>query len=91
MQICKRVRWRNALVKSDGLGSNFGPKYTDHPQVNIHCIEKFFNVQDFSAICACPEKQSLPWKFSNWGLPPPPLPRLIRLWWAPSSMSRHIW
>jgi len=30
----------------------------------IHCIENFFTVQDFWATCACPEKQSLPWKFS---------------------------
>ena len=32
------------------------PNYTDHPQVNIHCIENFFTVHDFWAICACPEK-----------------------------------
>jgi len=23
------------------------PNYTDHPQVNIHCIENIFTVQDF--------------------------------------------
>jgi len=32
---------------------------------NFHCIEYvFFIIQDFWATCACPEKQSLPWKFS---------------------------
>ena len=34
------------------------------PQVNIHCIEIFFTVQDFWATCACREKQSLPWNLS---------------------------
>jgi len=32
------------------------PNYTDRPQMNIHCIEKFFTVHDFWATCACPEK-----------------------------------
>jgi len=37
-----------------------GPNNTDHPEVNthwIHCIENIFTVQDFWAICACPEKE----------------------------------
>ena len=40
------------------------PNYTDRPQMNIHCIEKFFTVHDFWATCACPEKkQSCPENF----------------------------
>jgi len=31
--------------------------------MNIHCIEKFFTVHDFWAICACPEKPELPRNF----------------------------
>jgi len=31
------------------------PNYTDHPQVNTHCIEHFLTVHDFLATCACPE------------------------------------
>ena len=31
------------------------PNYTDHPQVDTHCIEKCFTVHDFRATCACPE------------------------------------
>jgi len=68
MQICTRLRWRNAMVKSDGSVSKglalvqithyTTPNYTDHPQVNTHwidCIENVFTVQDFWATCACPE------------------------------------
>jgi len=40
------------------------PNYTDRSQVNIHCIENFFTVNDCWATCACPEKTELPWKFS---------------------------
>jgi len=40
------------------------PNYTDRPQVNIHCIDKFFTVYDFWATCACPEKNRIPLKFS---------------------------
>jgi len=32
------------------------PNNTDHPHVNIHCIENFFTVHHFWATCACPEK-----------------------------------
>ena len=28
---------------------------------NCHCIEYSFQIQDFWATCACPEKQSVPW------------------------------
>jgi len=46
MQICTRLQWRNAKVKSDGSGSKgltlvqithyISPNYTDHHEVNIH-------------------------------------------------------
>ena len=42
------------------------PNYTDRTQVNIHWIhriENIFTVQDFSATCACPERESFPRKF----------------------------
>jgi len=32
------------------------PNCTDRPQVNIHCIENFFTVHDFSATCPCPDE-----------------------------------
>jgi len=34
--------------------------YTDHPQVNTHCIENFFTFQHFWTTCTCPAEQSFP-------------------------------
>ena len=32
--------------------------------MNIYCIENVFTVQDLRATCTCPDKLSVPWKFS---------------------------
>ena len=50
---CLRPSWKvQTLVQITHCTS---PNYTDHPEVNIHCIENFFTVHDFWATCACPE------------------------------------
>ena len=45
----------------------------------LHCIEHFFNVQDFWATCACLEKQRLPWNFS-----------LYWMWFLYSKFLRNL-
>jgi len=60
-RIC--ILWLHHVQYCTNILSN----YTDHPQVHtywIHRIKNFFTVQDVWGTCACPKKQSLPWKFS---------------------------
>ena len=47
------------------------PNYTNHPQVNIHCIENMFTVQDFWGTCACPENGFCSENFQASGSRPP--------------------
>jgi len=48
-----------------GFLSNFALALKNRvcPEI-FHCIECIFYIQDILAPCACPEKQSVPWKFS---------------------------
>ena len=76
MQICARLGWGLKVTVPDRRVWLPTPacvivavRLSKAPQVYIHwihCIEHFFTVQVFWATCACPEKESLPWNFSEY-------------------------
>jgi len=80
------------IFYNSGFLSNFALAVKNRvcPEI-FHCIKYTFYIQDFWAICACPENRVCPEKFEGAMKPPPPCTPMRRTLVQNFRQNLKIW